>query len=89
VVIHASAQDKRRQPRLERALQASYHTVHTAARTAEPQEYCCRADAETAAAQRRAVHAAYHQVDVTVEERPLYGRGRPRRDKPRTVKAMR
>ena len=35
------------------------------------------------------MHAASHQVDGTVEERPLYGRGRPRRDKPRTVKAMR
>ncbi len=88
-MLHSSAQDKRRQQRLERALQASYTTVQTAVRTAEQQEYFCRADAETAAAQLRAVHAAYHQVDVTVEERPLYGRGRPSRDKPRTVKAMR
>jgi transposase len=35
------------------------------------------------------VHAAYHRVDVTVEERPLYGRGRPSPDKPRTIKALR
>ena len=33
--------------------------------------------------------APYHQVDVTVEERPLYGRGRPSPHKPRPVKAMR
>ena len=89
VVIHSSAQDKRRQQRLERDIQASYSTIQTTARTAEQQEYFCRADAEAAAAQLRTVHAAYHQVDVTVEERPLYGRGRPSRDKPRTVKAMR
>jgi len=28
-------------------------------------------------------------VDVTVEERPLSGRGRPNLDKPRPIKAMR
>ena len=32
--------------------------------------------------------APYHLVDVTVEERPLYGRGRPSPQKPRPVKAM-
>ncbi len=32
---------------------------------------------------------AYHLVDVTVEERPLYGRGRPSPHKPRPVKALR
>jgi hypothetical protein len=89
VVPHSSAQDKRRQQRLEREIQASYSTVQTAARTAEQQEYCCRADADAAAAQLRAVHTTYHLVDVTVAERPLYGRGRPSSDKPRPIKAMR
>src|SRR2546422_8675628 len=55
VVVHSSAQDKRRQQRLEREIQASYSTVQIAARTAEQQEYFCRADAEAAAAQLRAV----------------------------------
>ena len=58
-------------------------------RTAEQQEYFCRADAEAAAAQLRAVHPAYHVVEVTVEERPVYGRGRPSPQKPRPIKAMR
>jgi transposase len=89
VVVHSSAQDKRRQQRLERAIQASYSTIQTTARTAEQQEYVCRADAEAAAAKLRAVPAPYHLVDVTVEERPLYGRGRPSLHKPRAVKAVR
>jgi transposase len=89
VVVHSSAQDKRRQQRLARDIQASYSTVQTAARTAEQQEYFCRADADAAAAQLRAVHAAYHRLDVTVEERPVYGRGRPSSHKPRPIKAMR
>ena len=89
VVVHSSAQDKRHQQRLARDLQTSQSTLQTTARTAEQQEYFCRADAEAAAATLRAVQTAYHLVDVTVEEWPLYGRGRPNSHKPRTVKAMR
>jgi len=88
VVLHSSAQDKRRQKRLERALQASHSTLQATARTAEQQAYFCRADAEAEAAKLRAVHAAYHLLDVAVEERPQYGRGRPSTTKPRTVKVM-
>src|SRR5262249_30862104 len=84
-----STQDKRRQQRLERDIQAAYSTAQTAARRAEQPEYFCRADAETAAAQLRAVPTAYHRMEVTVEERPVYGRGRPRLQKPRPIKAMR
>jgi hypothetical protein len=58
-------------------------------RTAEQQEYCCRADADAAAAPRRAVPTPYHLVDVTVEKRPVYGRGRPSSHKPRPIKAPR
>src|SRR5215813_5537903 len=89
VVVHSSAQDKRRQQRLARDLQASYSTLQTTARTAEQQTYFCRADAEAAAVQLRAVPAAYHGLEVTVEERPVYGRGRPSAHKPRPITAMR
>jgi len=53
-VVHSSAQDKRQQQRLERDLQTSQNRLQTAARTAEQQVYCCRADAEAAAATLRA-----------------------------------
>jgi transposase len=89
VVIHSSAQDTRRQQRLAREIQASYSTLQTATCPGEQQEYCCRADAEAAAAKLRAVPAAYHRVNVTVEERPVYGRGRPSPHKPRPIKALR
>ena len=89
MVIHSSAQDKRRQQRLAREIQASYSTLQTAIRPGEQQEYFCRADAEAAAATLRAVPATYHRVDVTVEERPVYGRGRPSPHKPRPIKALR
>ena len=89
VVVHSSAQDKRRQQRLARDIQTSYSTIQTAAQTAEQQEYFCRADAEAAAARLRAVPAGYHRLEVTVEARPVYGRGRPSLQKPRPIKAMR
>src|SRR5437870_10054157 len=89
VVIHSSAQDKRRQQRLAREIQASGSTLQTATRPEEQQEYFCRADAEAAAAKLRAMPAAYHRVDVTVEERPVYGRGRPSPHKPRPITALR
>ena len=89
VVVHSSAQDKRRQQRLARDIQASYSTMQTTVRTAEQQEYFCRADADGAAVQLRAVHTPYHLIDVTVEERPVYGRGRPSSHTARPVNAMR
>ena len=89
VVVHSSAQDKRRQQRLARDIQAAQSAIQTAARLAAQQEYCCRADAEAAAAQLRAVRVAYHGIEVTVEEQPVYGRGRPSAHKPRPIKAMR
>jgi transposase len=89
VVVHSSAQDKRRQQRLVRDIQASYSTIQSTARAAEQHVYFCRADAEAAAAQLRAVRAAYHGIEVTVEEQPVYGRGRPSAQKPRPIKAIR
>ena len=58
------------------------------ARRAEHQEYFCRADAEAAADQFRRTPTAYHRVEVTVKECPIYGRGRPSLRQPRPIKAM-
>jgi transposase len=89
VVVQSSAHDKRRQKRLDRELQTSYTTLQAAVWAAEKQEYFCRADAEAAAEKLRALQTDYHRVDVSVEERPQYGKGRPSMRKPRKVKAMR
>jgi hypothetical protein len=89
VVVHSSPQDKRRQQRLARDMQASESAAWTVARQAAQQEYCCRADAETAAAPLRARPTASPLLEVAVEEHPLYGRGRPRSPQPRPIKALR
>jgi transposase len=88
VVVHSSTQEPRRQKHLARALQEAYATLEATVHEAAKPEYCCRADAEAAAGQLRALPSAYDQIEVVVEERPRYGPGRPRRQQPRPVKAM-
>ena len=89
MVVHASAQDTRRQHRRARALQAAESTLQATARTAAQQAECGRAEADAAEATLHGGHAASHRVDVTGEARPLEGRGRPRPDKARTIQALR
>jgi transposase len=89
VVIHSSSQDQRRQQRLAREIASSRTTLAAAVGEATKQEYFCRADAEAAAEQVRALQSSYHQVEVGIEERPTYGPGRPSAHKPRAVKAWR
>jgi transposase len=89
VVVQSSAQDKRRLKRFDRECQASYTILQAAARAAAKQEYFCRADAEVAAEALRARQTDYHQVEVAVEERPKYAKGRPSTRQLRAVKVMR
>jgi len=89
VVVHSSSQDQRRQKALARERQASYTAREATVREAAQQEYFCRADAEAAAAKRRAQQSAYHRVEVMVEEHPKYGPGRPSQKQPRVVKTLR
>jgi hypothetical protein len=57
VVVHSSRQDQRRQTSLERALLASYATLDATVRQAAQQASGCHADAEAAAAKRRALQS--------------------------------
>ena len=90
VVVHSSSQDQRRQQRLARELQAS---ADDAGRRS-----CARRPGRSISVTRmprplrrrlRASQSPYHHVEVRVEERPKYGRGRPSQHTPRAVKALR
>ena len=89
VVVHSNRQEQRRHKRLEREVQDASTTLGTTVRAAAKQESCCRAEAEAAAEQLRALQSAYHRVAVVSEERPQYGPGRPSQQQPRVVKALR
>jgi hypothetical protein len=89
IVVHSTAQDKRRLPRLAREVHASAQALQVVVRVEETPEDVCQADAEVAAARLRASQTPDHALVVTVEERPQSGRGRPSQPTPRAVKTMR
>ncbi len=84
VVVHSSAHDKRRQKRLERELGASLKEIRALAKACEKQTFSCQADAEAAAQKAMAQRTAYHRLRIAVQERPRYGRGRPKKGVPKT-----
>lgn len=88
VVVHSSAHDQRRLKRLERELEASHRAIASVARAAAKKTFFCRPDAEAAAAELRAEPSAYHQMSVRIVERPRYGRGRPKKNAPKTPVAI-
>jgi transposase len=89
VVVHSSSQDQRRQKALARELQASAATLEAPVREVTRQEYFCQADAEAAATKLRALQSAYHWLEVSVEEHPKYGPGRPSQKQSRVAKTWR
>jgi len=80
VVVHSSAHDKRRQKRIDRALNKERKTLEAHGNKERKREYYCRADAEAAAQRLVTMQSKYYTVHAHVEERPQYGRGRPRND---------
>jgi len=75
-VVHSSAHDKRRLKRLERELRASRSEAEKIAKSWRKKVFFCLPDAEAAAAEVQST--TYHQVEVSIEKRPRYPRGRPK-----------
>jgi transposase len=88
VVVHSSAHDQRRIKRLERELKASGKSLDDPRKSLQKQTFFCQADAEAAATEARRSRTDYHTLEVQVEPRPQYARGRPKKDHTRTVEAM-
>jgi transposase len=88
IVVHSSAQDGRRQKRLERDVQAAKAALEATVRQATKPTYFCHADAAQAAQALGRQANAYYDLDIAIEERPRYGPGRPRANQPREVKAL-
>jgi len=88
VVVHSSAHDRRRQKRLGRELDASLKAIKIMEKVHAKKQFFCQADAEAAAVAVMAEDTAYHQLKVSVVERPRYAPGRPRKDAPRTPVGM-
>jgi transposase len=89
VVVHSSAHDKRRQKRIDRQLKKDHHTLEVKCTRMQKEEYFCRPDAEAAASELRKMSTDCYQVQVSVEERPRYKRGRPGKEALREIREIR
>ena len=88
IVVHSSAHDNRRQKRLERELAASLKEAKAMTTVLKKKRFFCRPDAEEAARELKAQTTAYHRLEVEIVECPRYGRGRPKKNDPRTPIAI-
>jgi transposase len=89
VVIHSSTHDRRRQKRIERKLVEEKKTLTGKCNEVTKPDYFCREDAEAAADMLSAGPCTYYEINTQVEEKPIYGKGRPRKDGFREIKEMR
>ncbi len=89
VVIHSSAHDRRRQKRIERELLKEKKALTDACKEVTKQVYFCRKDAEAAAKKLSKEPCTYYEIKTQVEEKPIYGKGRPRKDGFQEIREMR
>jgi len=88
IVVHSSAHDRRRQKRLERRLAKEREACAKRLKEIAKTDYFCRDDAQAAAEALHQEQRHYHDLDLVVEERPRYARGRPKADGSRTLTQM-
>lgn len=86
VVVHSDAHDRRRQKRIDKAVQKDEVTLNAKARELSRKKFFCLPDARAAAESFQ--NGAYHQASFVLEECPIYGRGRPCKNETRPVKSI-
>lgn len=89
IVVHSTAHDKRRCKRIDKQVRDSEQSLSTFLKGEEKREYFCRADAEAAAARLKHAENDLHRIEVNVEEKFRYGRGRPPKNRPRKIVSTR
>jgi len=89
VVIHSSAHDRRRQKRIDLKLLEEKKALTEKCNKVAKVEYFCKEDAEAASNNLSEESCTYYEISAQVEEKPIYGKGRPRNDCFREIKEMR
>ncbi len=88
IVIHSSANDKRKQKRIDRELKTEYTDLSKQAKALAKQAFFCQEDAEKAATDLRNSKHLYYTPLTHVVECPKYKRGRPKKDGSRSLDKM-
>jgi transposase len=89
IVVHSSAHDRRRQKRLDREVQREHGAWSKKLAQLKETLYFCMEDTRAAMARLQEESRRFHNIELTIEERPLYARGRPKADGSRALKQMR
>jgi transposase len=87
LIVHSDAHDERRQKRVDKQIAKEREELTKLKKSLEKIDYACLPDARAAAG--RMSPSILHEVVVEIEPRPQYGKGRPKADGTRTLKAMR
>jgi transposase len=85
-IVHSDAHDKRRQKRIAKAIGHDAAAWKKITEELGKKKFFCLPDAESAAQSLQ--NSAFHKVSYRIEQRPVYGRGRPRQGEARRVKAI-
>jgi len=89
IVLHSSANDKRRQKRIDRMIKASKAELIKKIKDMVPQSFKCLPDAEIVADElAKTAHKSLHKMCVEITEVPIYGRGRPKKGEIRKPKRI-
>jgi transposase len=87
IVVHSDVHDKRRQKRINKAVEKDAREVSTRVNALSRKEFFCLPDAQAAAKALKA--GDLNEVSCSFESRPVYGRGRPSKSGIRLVKDLR
>ena len=88
IVVHSSSHDKRRQKRLSKEKEKSLKSAQSSIKKEIAIDYACQADAEQAAQRLGKKKWDCHQLEIKIEERPKYEKGRPAKEKARLPKEV-
>jgi len=87
IVVHSDAHDRRRLRRIEKRVKEDRIFLLERIQEISRREFYCMPDALKGVETFR--EGLYHHASLSIEERPVYGRGRPSRDGIRRVKEVR
>ena len=89
IVIHSSAQDKRRQKRIDRKLANDRKILEDKMKPIKTRSFACLSDAEAELKRLTQTPSYYYTITGNIEQKLVYPRGRPRKNAPRKIRERR
>jgi transposase len=87
LVVHSDAYDERRQKKVARQIEKDSERLTKMKKEVEKIDYACLPDAQAAA--KRIEAGLFHEIEIQIQPKPVYRRGRPRTSGSRTARTLR